>query len=190
MCTNTHDERASMNLRSARDLGAAIRAARKERGWSQVELAEQASVSRRWLITLEQGKAGAELGLVLQVLDALGLQLALAPRPADAAPPESNRARLTLAQTLATMEPIDPVGPRVRSALAAIGRDRDVLTPAARDALRAASSVGIPPPTLAALANAQKAAASPEVQRLMRQMGTTSSEPRTPPDAAGGGDAP
>lgn len=41
-------------------------------------LAERAGVGRQWLVAVEQGKSGAELGLVLRTLGALDLSLAVA----------------------------------------------------------------------------------------------------------------
>ena len=64
-----------MKLRTARDIGAFVRSARQDQGISQADLAKRAEVSRRWLVTLEQGKAGAELALVLRVFEALGVRL-------------------------------------------------------------------------------------------------------------------
>jgi hypothetical protein len=37
-------------------------------------------VSRKWIYEFEAGKAAAQFGLVLRVLDALGLALELSPR--------------------------------------------------------------------------------------------------------------
>ena len=42
---------------------------------SQEELARAVGVSRRWVSSFEQGKATAEVGLVLRTLDALGIVL-------------------------------------------------------------------------------------------------------------------
>lgn len=67
---------------TAAELGTAIRDARDEAGLTQEQLCAAAHVSRRWLVRLEQGHHGAELGKVLDVLRALGLDLALVPRPA------------------------------------------------------------------------------------------------------------
>ena len=44
---------------------------------SQADLATQAGVSRKWIYEFEAGKPNAELGLILRVMDALGLQLEL-----------------------------------------------------------------------------------------------------------------
>lgn len=42
---------------------------------SQAELATRARVSRQWISEFEAGKPTAELGLVIRLLDALGLRL-------------------------------------------------------------------------------------------------------------------
>lgn len=59
--------------RSATELGAAIRAARVAVGWTQAELAAQAGVGRQWLVSVERGHPRGEVGMVLSVLDQLGL---------------------------------------------------------------------------------------------------------------------
>jgi len=66
-----------MRIRAPLDLGLAIRARRRELGLSQTALAERAGVGRQWLVAAEQGKSGAELGLVLRTLGALDLSLAV-----------------------------------------------------------------------------------------------------------------
>lgn len=65
--------------RTPAELGATVRGLRTERGLSQQALAEQAQVSRRWLIEFEHGKARAELGRVLRVIAALDRELLLTP---------------------------------------------------------------------------------------------------------------
>jgi transcriptional regulator with XRE-family HTH domain len=47
-------------------------------GLNQADLASRAGVSRKWVYEFEAGKARAEFGLILRVLDALGLALDLA----------------------------------------------------------------------------------------------------------------
>ncbi|WP_074797913.1 helix-turn-helix transcriptional regulator [Devosia psychrophila] len=51
--------------------------ARKGRGYSQQEFADLAGVGRRFLSELENGKPTAEIGKVLQVLTALGIDMQL-----------------------------------------------------------------------------------------------------------------
>jgi HTH-type transcriptional regulator/antitoxin HipB len=62
-----------MIVRTARDLGAAVRDARLRQGWTQAELADRIDVSRQWIISLERGKATAELGTALRAVAALGM---------------------------------------------------------------------------------------------------------------------
>lgn len=70
-------------IRSTPDAGAAIRSARRAAGLTQAELARRAGVGRQWLVALEKGHERAELGKVLAVLQALGLDLTTGPdRPA------------------------------------------------------------------------------------------------------------
>jgi HTH-type transcriptional regulator/antitoxin HipB len=70
-----------MNIVSVKDLAVCIKQARTDRGWTQAQLAEQAGVSRDWVIGLEAGKASVELGLVLRTMKALGLPLSISPQP-------------------------------------------------------------------------------------------------------------
>jgi HTH-type transcriptional regulator/antitoxin HipB len=66
-----------MRMRSIRDFAAAVRGRRRDLRMSQAELASRAGVSRKWIYEFEAGKPNAELGLILRVMDALGLQLEL-----------------------------------------------------------------------------------------------------------------
>lgn len=68
-------------VRTPRALGAAVRDARLERGWTQAELAERVGTSRQWIVALERGKATAEVGMVLRAIAALGAALDLMPAP-------------------------------------------------------------------------------------------------------------
>ena len=70
-----------MIIRSIGNLAAAVRGRRKDLGWNQAQLAERAGVSRKWIYEFEAGKPTAEFGLLLSVLDELGLTLELTPRP-------------------------------------------------------------------------------------------------------------
>jgi len=65
---------------TAQDLGAAVRAARKQQGLDQLLLADLAGVSDRFVRDLEHGKPTVQLREVLRVLDALGLTLQVQPR--------------------------------------------------------------------------------------------------------------
>lgn len=66
-----------MLLRTAVDLGYAIRDGRRRLQLGQADLAKRVGVSRKWIVDIEKGKPGAAIGLVLRTLDALGLRLAL-----------------------------------------------------------------------------------------------------------------
>jgi HTH-type transcriptional regulator / antitoxin HipB len=68
-----------MRIRTARDLGALIRDHRTTLGWSQQDLADRCGASKRWIVAVEAGKPGAEIGLVLRALAALNLELTTAP---------------------------------------------------------------------------------------------------------------
>jgi HTH-type transcriptional regulator/antitoxin HipB len=70
-----------MIVRTARDLGAAVRDARLRKGWTQAELANRMGVSRQWVISLEQGKVSAELGTALRAVATLGMVADLVEAP-------------------------------------------------------------------------------------------------------------
>lgn len=65
------------HLRTAEQLGQLIRQKRREKGFSQLVLAERLGVERKWVMRLESGNAKAELGLVLKAMAALDIQLRL-----------------------------------------------------------------------------------------------------------------
>jgi HTH-type transcriptional regulator / antitoxin HipB len=64
-----------MIAKNPRDVGLLMREQRRKLGLDQGELARRARVSRQWVIEVEQGKARAEVGLVLRALGVLGLTL-------------------------------------------------------------------------------------------------------------------
>lgn len=61
-------------------IGQAVRTARKSMGLTQPELAAAAGVGVRFLVELERGKPTVRLDRLLAVLEALGLELNVAPR--------------------------------------------------------------------------------------------------------------
>ena len=67
-----------MRIRTATDLGAFIRERRTRLGMDQVSLAKKAGTSRKWLVEVEQGKPGAEIGLILRTLKSLEISIILA----------------------------------------------------------------------------------------------------------------
>ena len=66
-----------MKIKSVKSFGALVRDQRKERGWSQSELAGKVGVSRLWIGHLEKGKESVEIGLVMKTLRTLDLALDL-----------------------------------------------------------------------------------------------------------------
>jgi HTH-type transcriptional regulator/antitoxin HipB len=64
-----------MRIRTPIDLGAVIRDRRKKLQLDQKSLAAKVGVSRQWIIEVEKGKPGAEIGLVLRTIEALGINL-------------------------------------------------------------------------------------------------------------------
>ena len=67
-------------IRSAAELGAIVRQARHEGAADQASTAALAGVGVRFLGDVERGKPSVRLGLVLQVLQRLGLEVWIAPR--------------------------------------------------------------------------------------------------------------
>ena len=70
-------------IRDVSDLGAAVRNARKAKGLTQQNFADLAGVGRRFLSELEQGKQTLEIGKVLKVAAAVGIQLLMATSETD-----------------------------------------------------------------------------------------------------------
>jgi HTH-type transcriptional regulator/antitoxin HipB len=64
-------------VRNLKDLGAVIRDRRRALGLDQRALAARVGVSRQWIVEAEGGKPRAAVGLILQTLEALGLNLAV-----------------------------------------------------------------------------------------------------------------
>jgi len=80
MATQLSSPTTHAPIRSARDLGALLRRARKAEGLTQAEAAALAGVGVRFLSELERGKETAELGLVLRVCTRFGLDVVVLPR--------------------------------------------------------------------------------------------------------------
>ena len=59
----------------ARDFGEAVRAARKEAGLSQMQLAKRCQLSQRFVSEVERGKPTAEIGKALKLLSGLAVPL-------------------------------------------------------------------------------------------------------------------
>ncbi|HLH96369.1 MAG TPA: helix-turn-helix transcriptional regulator [Xanthobacteraceae bacterium] len=69
-------------------LGRLVRETRRALGLTQPKLALSAGVGVRFLVDIEKGKPTAQIGKILRVLAALGIELQLSPpnivKPADA----------------------------------------------------------------------------------------------------------
>ena len=78
-----------MRIRTATDLGAFIRERRTKLGMDQAALAKKAGTSRKWLVEVEQGKPGAEIGLILRTLKSLEISINLRADSAVETPPQS-----------------------------------------------------------------------------------------------------
>lgn len=65
-------------------IGARVKQERQSRGWTLDQVAEAAGVSRRMVVSVEQGDVNPSVGTLLRLSDALGVGL-----PALVAPPES-----------------------------------------------------------------------------------------------------
>lgn len=72
-----------MKLTRPADIGALIKDFRRARKLRQAVLAERLQVSPKWLSQFENGKATAQIGLVIRVLNELGFELRA--EPSDAA---------------------------------------------------------------------------------------------------------
>ena len=70
------------SIRSPQQLGAALRAARKQLNLTQPQLALAAGVGVRFIVELEAGKPTVRLENVLRVIDALGGEIQLSGLPA------------------------------------------------------------------------------------------------------------
>lgn len=62
---------------TTKDLGRAIRARRKELGYTQAFLAEYAGISTSFLSELENGKETVQLNKLLDVISLLGMDLCI-----------------------------------------------------------------------------------------------------------------
>ena len=74
-----------ITIHSPKQLGQALRTARKQLGLTQPQLALAAGVGVRLIVELEAGKPTLQLEKVLQVIDALGGEIQLLGLPSLAA---------------------------------------------------------------------------------------------------------
>ena len=80
---NGETEQAMTFIRSPQQLGDALRAARKQLGLTQPQLALAAGVGVRFIVDLEAGKPTLRLENVLRVIDALGGEVQLSGLPSS-----------------------------------------------------------------------------------------------------------
>lgn len=78
-------------MKQFNDVGAAIRAARSARGWSQAQLGKQAGVPQSHIAKLEAGK-DVRASTLLRVLDAMGYDLSFEQRQIPWADPPAGSA--------------------------------------------------------------------------------------------------
>ncbi|MCC9183588.1 helix-turn-helix domain-containing protein [Mycolicibacterium mageritense] len=71
-------------------IGARVKQERQARGWTLDQLADAASVSRRMVVSVEQGAVNPSVGTLLRLSDALGVGL-----PALVEPPEPKAVKVT-----------------------------------------------------------------------------------------------
>lgn len=64
-----------MNIHTPRDLGLRIRDQRLKLRMSQAALARSVGASRSWVVQMERGNPGAEIGLMLKALRSVGLTI-------------------------------------------------------------------------------------------------------------------
>ncbi len=81
-------DQSAADLASA--IGARVKQERQARVWTLDQLAEAAGVSRRMLVSVEQGAVNPSVGTLLKISDALGVGL-----PALVEPPEPKSVKVT-----------------------------------------------------------------------------------------------
>lgn len=64
-----------MLIRMASEIGQLIREARRRQDMTQSDLARKINATVKWVSHIENGKPTAEIGLVLQALTALGVEM-------------------------------------------------------------------------------------------------------------------
>ena len=72
-----------MRIKTPRELGGFIKDTRQKAGLSQMELASRIHASQKWISTVENGKASAEVGMVLRLLEALRVEVDLRVPPQE-----------------------------------------------------------------------------------------------------------
>lgn len=65
----------AQRVKSTKELGELLRKKRKDQGLTQAQVAEHCGISPRFVSEVERGKATAEVGKVLYLLETLGIDL-------------------------------------------------------------------------------------------------------------------
>lgn len=65
----------AQRVKSTTELGALLRKKRKAQGLTQAQVAEHCGISPRFISEVERGKASAEIGKVMYLLETLGVDL-------------------------------------------------------------------------------------------------------------------
>ncbi len=75
---------AKVRVRKARDLSAALAGARRQRGWTQEQLAQRIGVGRDYVGDIESGHLGVQTTRLMQLFGELGVEVVLTlPEPGD-----------------------------------------------------------------------------------------------------------
>ena len=69
------DMATSIRIGNVEELGRIVRETRNRQGMTQADILGLANTGNRFIVELENGKSTVQLGKVLTVLDALGLEL-------------------------------------------------------------------------------------------------------------------
>jgi y4mF family transcriptional regulator len=85
----------SIRIYRPEDIGALLKSYRRDRSLAQTDLAKKLGVSQRWISHAENGKPTLQLGLVLRVLNELGVELTAGAAAKSDKPRRVRRARVT-----------------------------------------------------------------------------------------------
>jgi HTH-type transcriptional regulator / antitoxin HipB len=75
-----HYENSAVAVRSSAELGSLVRARRKHLALKQLDIAGLGNTGNRFIVDLENGKPTVQLQKVLDIMDLLGLELAVRPK--------------------------------------------------------------------------------------------------------------
>jgi len=126
-----------MIVNTSADLGAAIRARRRQLKLGQGDLAGKVGVQRQWVVKIESGKSTAEVGLVLRALAALGLELEV--KGGDERPTPSATSKPPKGISYDIEAALERTRPSRKNVLAAFGRET-FLTPPRQGGTRGAAA--------------------------------------------------